>query len=87
MKLERQVGVVLMKWGRALSIQRSTEETQEDQGQKPGECYHFRAGLRMWGPQRDHRMKDQRDRGLKRRSFHSRNGSQCDWMQVKPGED
>lgn len=37
-----------MKEGRALSIQRGTEETQEDQGQKPGECYHFRAGLRRW---------------------------------------
>lgn len=36
MKLERQIGIGGMKGGRALSIQSGTEETQEDQGQKPG---------------------------------------------------
>lgn len=37
-----------MKRGGALSIQRGTEKTQEEQGQKP-ECYHFRDSLRTWG--------------------------------------
>lgn len=40
MKLERQIVFGLMKRGRVLFIQRGTEEIQEDQGQKPEECYH-----------------------------------------------
>lgn len=69
--------------GRALSIQRGTEKTQEEQGQKPGECYHFRAGLRTWGLQRGHRIRKQRHGELRRRAFQ---GSWYNWMPVKPGE-
>lgn len=65
MKLKRQVVIGLMKEGRDLFIQRGTEEILEDQGQKPGECYHFRAGQRTWGPQKGHGMREQRQRAKK----------------------
>lgn len=60
LKLERQVGVGLIKEGRANSMQRGREETQEEQDQKPGECCHFRAGLRTWGPEQSREAEELR---------------------------
>lgn len=34
---------------------------------------------------KDHRMRDHRDRRLRKRAFEGRNSSQCDLTQVKPG--
>lgn len=59
MRLERSVDTGMKKRGRPLSVRRVTEGTQEDQGQKAGECYRFRVWLRSWettkGPQDEER--------------------------------
>lgn len=61
-KLGRQMGIDSVKKERFNSMQRNTEETQEDQSQKPREYNQIRAGLRFSGQKKGHRMEGQRDR-------------------------
>lgn len=85
MKLERQVGTGLMKGG-GLFLFREAQRTPRRIKVRAWGILSFQGWPKDLGTTRGHRMREQRHRGLRRRASQGRNGSQCAWMPVKPGE-